>query len=66
MQRVSTSLVLVGQATTYHKPLEAYEFSYAATDLEKKRKKKKNFKKRARKKKRRSSPAISKKGDVEV
>ena len=47
-----------------YKPLDAYESSYGATDLEKKKKKKK--KKSARKKKSHSALAISKKGDVGV
>ena len=47
-----------------YKPLDAYESSYGATDLEKKKKKKK--KKGARKKKSHSALAISKKGDVGV
>ena len=44
-----------------YKPLDAYESSYGATDLEKKKKKK-----GARKKKSHSALAISKKGDVGV
>ena len=46
-----------------YKPLDAYESSYGATDLEKKKKKKE---KGARKKKSQSALAISKKGDVGV
>ena len=48
-----------------YKPLDAYESSYGATDLEKKKKKKKK-EKGARKKKSHSALAISKKGDVGV
>ena len=44
-----------------YKPLDAYESSYGATDLEKKKKKE-----GARKKKSHSALAISKKGDVGV
>ena len=47
-----------------YRPLDAYESSYGATDLEKKKKKKKE--KGARKKKSHSALAISKKGDVGV
>ena len=49
-----------------YKPLDAYESSYGATDLEKKNKNKKKKKKGARKKKSHSALAISKKGDVGV
>ena len=47
-----------------YKPLDAYESSYGATDLEKKEKEKEG--KGARKKKSHSALAISKKGDVGV